>query len=169
MARKLSPKLVALSSAAIVTVYAIGFARTDASLTESSANLSSLATQSPDAPTSITRDRATAAAPTSTAVRTPGTATGLADGTYIGTGISRHGGFEVAVSIAGGRIATVNITRTTTRYPASRIARLPGQVIERQSASVDMVSGATDSSQAFRAAVAQALAQASAAVAGQQG
>lgn len=169
MARKLNPKLVAISSAAIVTVYAIGFVRTDASLTETGTNLASLVSPSPAAPTPITPARAAATAPSPVAsARAPGAPTSYADGTFTGSGTSRHGGFAVSVTIASGRITAVNITRTTTRYPASRIARLPDQVIERQSASVDMVSGATDSSQAFRDAVARALAQATAA-AGRQG
>jgi uncharacterized protein with FMN-binding domain len=68
----------------------------------------------------------------------------------------------VSVNVSGGQIANVQITRVTTSYPVSRIASLPAAVIKAQSASVNAVSGATYSSQAFKQAVQQALAQASA-------
>jgi uncharacterized protein with FMN-binding domain len=99
-----------------------------------------------------------AAPPVGTA--TPAASSGYRDGTYTGSGTSRRGGFEVAVTIQGGRIANVALTRVTTQYPASRIAGLPGQVVARQSAQVDRVSGATYSVQAFQQAVQAALAQA---------
>jgi uncharacterized protein with FMN-binding domain len=62
--------------------------------------------------------------------------------------------------VQGGQITSAEITNCGTRYPCSRIATLPGQVIARQGAAVNYVSGATDSSVAFRAAVVAALAQA---------
>jgi len=79
------------------------------------------------------------------------------DGTYTGSGTSRRGGFEVAVTIQGGRITDVQFTRVTTQYPVSRVAGLPAQVIARQSAQVDRISGATYSVQAFQQAVENAL------------
>lgn len=178
MARKLNRNVVALGSAAIIAVYGAGLARTQASppavatepLSPALAAATAPATATPpaasasvDAATAIARALATASpSPGGATSSTTSGATIVAysDGTYTGSGTSRFGGFEVAVTIAGGRITGVDITRATTRYPASRVARLPGQVVERQSAAVDMVSGATASSRAFRDAVAQALAQA---------
>jgi uncharacterized protein with FMN-binding domain len=64
------------------------------------------------------------------------------------------------LTVANGRIGSVSITRSTLQYPVRDIAGLPGQVVQRQTAQVDIVSGATYSSQAFRTAVSQALAQA---------
>jgi len=88
----------------------------------------------------------------------PGAATtNYRDGTYSGSGTSRRGGFEVAVTIQGGRITDVQFTRVTTQYPVSRVAGLPAQVIARQSAQVDRISGATYSVQAFQQAVENAL------------
>ncbi len=87
-------------------------------------------------------------------------ATSYKDGTYSGAGNSRRGGVQVSVTVAGGRISKVDITRITTQYPVRYIAALPGQVISRQSANVDLVSGATYSAMAFRSAVQQALSQA---------
>jgi uncharacterized protein with FMN-binding domain len=60
------------------------------------------------------------------------------------------------------RIANVNITGATTEYRTRDIANLPGQVVSRQSAQIDIVSGATYSSLAFRGAVQQALQRAQA-------
>jgi uncharacterized protein with FMN-binding domain len=107
----------------------------------------------PSAPPTATPtpSKAPAAAPATAAYR---------DGTYTGTGTSRHGSIEVTIVVHGGQITSAEITGCGTRYPCSRIANLPGQVIARQGAAVDHVSGATDSTTAFRAAVVAALAQA---------
>jgi uncharacterized protein with FMN-binding domain len=77
-------------------------------------------------------------------------------------GTSRRGSVQVSVTIQSGRIASVTIGRVSTEYPVSDIARLPNEVVSRQSAQVDVVSGATFSSIAFRGAVQQALQQAQA-------
>ena len=82
------------------------------------------------------------------------------DGTYTGQGSNRIGGVEVAVTIKKNKITSVQITRCTTRYPQSRIDHLPQQVLDRQTAKVDVVSGATLSTQDFQTAVEMALAQA---------
>jgi uncharacterized protein with FMN-binding domain len=84
------------------------------------------------------------------------------DGTFSGTGTSRRGNVTVAVTIAGGRITNVSLTKVATEYPASAIASLPAQVVATQSAQVNGVSGATYSAQAFRSAVQAALQQAAA-------
>ena len=47
--------------------------------------------------------------------------------------------------------------------PCSKIAALPGQVVAQQSGTVDLVSGATDSSEAYQGAIRNALAKATAA------
>jgi uncharacterized protein with FMN-binding domain len=66
----------------------------------------------------------------------------------------------VSVVVQGGRITSVDITRSTLQYPLRVIANLPDEVVQRQSPQVDIVSRATYSSQAFRQAVSQALQQA---------
>ena len=70
--------------------------------------------------------------------------------------------FRSSLSIQGGRIANVNITSATTQYPTRWISGLPGEVVSRQSPQIDIVSGATYSSLAFRGAVQQALQRAQA-------
>jgi hypothetical protein len=64
------------------------------------------------------------------------------------------------VVIADGRITSAEITRCLTRYSCTWIAHLPGQVVSRQSADVDYVSGATQSTDAFYYAVVDALSKA---------
>lgn len=83
------------------------------------------------------------------------------DGTFMGWGTSRHGDIQASVVIKEGRIISTAITQCRTRYSCSVIVHLPGQVIERQSATVDLVSGATESSDAFSDAIAAALMSAS--------
>jgi uncharacterized protein with FMN-binding domain len=106
-------------------------------------------------------------APTATATPTPTptpTATDsakvLKDGIYGGWGSSRHGDIEAAVEIRDGKIVKAIITQCLTRYSCSRIAAIIPQVVERQSAEVDFVSGATESTNAFYYAILGALAKA---------
>jgi uncharacterized protein with FMN-binding domain len=84
----------------------------------------------------------------------------LKDGTYTGWGTSRHGDIQAAVEIRGGRIVDAYITQCLTRYSCSRIAVLIPQVVQRQSAEVDYVSGATQSTDAFYYAIVEALSKA---------
>lgn len=98
-------------------------------------------------------------APTS-AVDTPSAPSQWKDGSYSGWGTSLHGDIQVSVEVRGGRIAATSIAQCLTRYSCSWIADLPPQVVASQNVRVDLVSGATQSSEAFRAAVADALRQA---------
>lgn len=82
------------------------------------------------------------------------------DGTYSGWGTSRHGDIQAAVDIKNGRIVSAYITQCLTRYSCSWISMLPSQVVARQSAEVDFVSGATQSTNAFYYAISEALARA---------
>ena len=82
------------------------------------------------------------------------------DGVYRGYGTSRHGDIEAEVEVSGGRIGTVRISQCLTRYSCSRISELLDEVVARQSAKVDYVSGATQSSDAFIQAVTDALSKA---------
>ena len=115
---------------------------------------------------------ATAAAPASSGgpAAPPAAANpGYKDGTYSGWGSCRHGDIEASVMIQDGKIASVSISQCLTRYSCSWIAPknpdsglpdLPAQVVQRQNAKVDYVSGATESSYAFADAVVAALSKA---------
>jgi uncharacterized protein with FMN-binding domain len=84
----------------------------------------------------------------------------LKDGVYSGWGTSRHGDIQAYVEVKAGKIVTSFISECLTQYSCSWIEKLPGQVVTRQSADVDYVSGATQSSNAFYYAVVNALKQA---------
>ena len=127
-------------------------------------------TTSPAAPVVV----ASAAAPTATAPApvtpaptsaepTPAAAPPAAkwkDGAYTGWGTCRHGDIQAEVVIEGGRITSATIAQCLTRYSCNVIGRLPPEVLERQSAEVDYVSGATQSANAFYYAVLEALGKA---------
>jgi uncharacterized protein with FMN-binding domain len=83
-----------------------------------------------------------------------------ADGTYLGWGSCRHGDIQAQVVVAGGRITSATIAQCLTRYACTWIDPLLPQVAQRQSAEVDYVSGATESSYAFYDAVVEALSKA---------
>ncbi len=184
--------VVALSSAAIMAVYAAGYIHTAAAattivtppavvtivattstttaaslLTPTTSAAIATATAAPTviAATAVVTNTTTAtvgviATPTTQATQTAAATSAYKDGTYTGSGTSKHGGVTVAVVIKNGVIVSSAITASNTRYPISRIAALPGEVIAAQSANIDLVSGATDSSTAFQTAVASALTQA---------
>lgn len=175
--RHFTGRLAALSSAAILAVYAVGYtvteqaaqsAEPDAATPRANADPTSNATS--NATSTATRSAGSAATagatPTVTVQRPTATATAGAssgayrDGTYVGFGTGRHGSIEATVTVAGGKITAVQISQCLTRYPCSRISALPGQVVSRQTAQVDYVSGATDSSRSFIQAVSNALASA---------
>ena len=82
------------------------------------------------------------------------------DGTFTGWGSCRHGDIQASVTIESGRITAAAIAQCWTRYSCSWVAHLPGQVVSRQSAEVDYVSGATQSGNAFYWAVTDALTKA---------
>lgn len=92
-----------------------------------------------------------------TATPAPKVVKPLRDGAFHGYGSSRHGDIEVRVEIVGQKIVYAEISRCLTRWPCSIVERLPAQVIERQTADVDIISGATASSDAFYMAVLDAL------------
>lgn len=83
-----------------------------------------------------------------------------ADGTYTGSGSNRRGYIQVAVQVKSGKIVDVEITDFGMHYSEDDVVGLPQEVIQNQSPSVQNVSGATYSTEAFQAAVQDALSQA---------
>ena len=82
------------------------------------------------------------------------------DGSYTGWGYCRHGDIQAAVVVEGGRIVSAKVAQCLTRYSCNWIEPLYPQVVQRQNAEVDYVSGASESSDAFHDAIADALAKA---------
>lgn len=103
----------------------------------------------------------------SAAVPSPTTAANYKDGTYTGDAADAfYGNIQVAVTVQGGKITDVQFLQ----YPNDRensvminqqaMPLLRQEAIQAQSAHVDGVSGATDSSQAFVQSLSSALAKA---------
>ena len=82
------------------------------------------------------------------------------DGKFSGWGSCRHGDIEATIEIKGGRIVSAIVSDCRTRYACDVIDKIIPQVVARQSADVDTVSGATQSADAFYYAVTAALASA---------
>ena len=79
------------------------------------------------------------------------------DGRYRGWGYSQHGNMEVEVEIQDGRVVNTYITQCLTAWSCTYVRKLQAQVLERQSAEVDTISGATNSADAFYFATFTAL------------
>ena len=216
--QKISNKLVTLSSAAILAVYAAGYHRTGAAADRFEAQTARRSTAAPIAAGAVAPMPATQGEETSHIVprsllnpphrkeiprastpaipspaplpseplpieqsqaappAAPATSNPVAEpsappavtpqlkyknGTFLGWGYSRHGDIQASVVIQDGQIVSTAIATCATRYSCSWIANLPAQAVERQSPKVDYVSGATQSSNAFSDAVAEALSKAS--------
>lgn len=82
------------------------------------------------------------------------------DGSYTGTGNNRRGSIEVSVKIKNDKITHVEVSHYAMHYSESDIAGLPPEVVQKQSAQVTNVSGATYSTLAFQEAVQNALSSA---------
>lgn len=90
-----------------------------------------------------------------------------ADGTYSGSSADAYYGFvQVQATVQGGRLTDVaflqypNDRRTSQRINSQAMPLLRQEAIQVQSANVSGVSGASDTSVAFRESLASALAQA---------
>jgi uncharacterized protein with FMN-binding domain len=162
---------LALSSAVIVTVYSIGYVNTHSSLERLTATAESVApspgvsataaTAAPPSAQSRAGGSAPAATPTAPAVSASVT---LRDGSYTGTGNSRHGGLQATVVVSGGKIVSAAVTSCHTRYPCTDVDPLVRAAVQNQGVPTTNVSGATDSSRAYKQAVSSALAQARAGI-----
>ncbi|MEO8457379.1 MAG: FMN-binding protein [Chloroflexota bacterium] len=148
--RRLTDGLIGVSSLAVLTIYGLGYARTN------NANGEGLAvTNIPPARTPV---------PTRVAPGTTPAPTLLAgtfhDGTYTAVGSSRHGDIEATVVVSGGKIVSAKVTSCDTRYPCSDVNALVSEVVTHQDSPIHYISGATDSSKAYTQAVQKALAEA---------
>jgi uncharacterized protein with FMN-binding domain len=159
---KLAGGIIAMSSAAIISIYTLGRINTSAAYDQLTADAPPAAgVTAPGAQTAS----GVGAAPTVAASITPTQSTPTTtykDGSYTGSGTSRHGGMQVKVVIKDGKITSANVVSCSTRYPCSDIDPLIGAAISKQSVPANHVSGSTDSSQAYKQALTSALKQAKA-------
>jgi uncharacterized protein with FMN-binding domain len=111
------------------------------------------------------------AAGASPSATSPLAAATLADGTYTGAAVSEPwGDFQVQAVVSGGQLVDVVVVsspqdRHSTRINSAAVPILTESAIATQSAAVDMVSGATWTSQSYATSLQAALDQAKAAVA----
>lgn len=89
------------------------------------------------------------------------------DGSFTGSvADAYYGNIQIKITISSGKITDVvflqypNDRSTSREINGQAMPYLKAEAIQAQSANVDIVSGATDSSQAFRISLASALAQA---------
>jgi uncharacterized protein with FMN-binding domain len=152
--RRITDGLIGLGSAAILAVYSIGYLNTQRA---EGTSFGEVVAQTP-APTAAANHGPLVLVGTPTPAAL---AAGYKDGTFVGRGTSRHGGIEATLVIQGGKITSAEVSACGTRYSCRYVEPLVQEVIKSQAAPVDHVSGATDSSKAYRAAVESALQQAS--------
>jgi uncharacterized protein with FMN-binding domain len=170
--RKLRGSLLAISAAAVVSVYTIGYVSTQSSidqLTAEPAAAASVAPASSASPAPATTGSSSASRPATTtgsssasaATATPASVgSPYKDGTYTASGNSRHGSIEVTLVVQNGQITSASVSDCRTRYPCSDVYPLTREVVSLQKAPIHYVSGATDSSRAYTSAVSKAIAQA---------
>lgn len=156
---KMNKKMISLCTAAISSLYITGYAATHHAQAVQTTQSNTQEDTKEDASSNNT---SSTSATLTTQTEDTSSESELQDGTYSGTGSNEIGSISVSVTIKQGAITAVEITSDNTRYGQSSISSLPNQVVIRQSADVDTVSGATLSTQDFETAVAQALEQAKA-------
>ena len=174
---KMGHKMVALCATAIGIIYSAGYVVTEPSVSAlaqkspvsvaSTQNTPKIQDKNATTPTtqnlanSSTRSQKSPSSPVNSASSATSAQGRYRNGTYNGQGSNRIGSVEVAVTVNQGKIISVEITNCSTHYSVTAIDPvLPNEVVARQSGNVDVVTGATKSTQDFQTAVKQALDQA---------
>ena len=105
---------------------------------------------------------------TSSDAGTTQSSSGLADGTYLGQAAStRFGPVQVQITVSGGAITAADAIDYPTSNPRDRqinqiaVPRLVSETLSAQSAQIDMISGATYTSEGYRQSLQSAIDQAS--------
>lgn len=166
---KPSVKLLAICSAAILTVASISAVDSAATVHAQSAQhatnhvTKNKVTKHPAVKAKVTA-KAKAKAKAKTKVKTKAKAKAIVklkykDGTYTGIGQTQIGAIEVAVTLKKDKITNVQVIASSTHYPVNYIDPiLPQQLLQRQDINkIDVVSGATLSTEDFYYAVVYAL------------
>ncbi|WP_423917294.1 FMN-binding protein [Frigoribacterium sp. 2-23] len=123
---------------------------------------------SPSAGTTPSTEPSPSTAPSLSTGTSPSTGTsGAADGTYTGSSIqTRYGSVQVSVTVAGGRLTDVTAVKLTDDEGRSvQISNRAAPILRQealtaQSADIEMVSGATYTSQGYISSLQSALDQA---------
>jgi uncharacterized protein with FMN-binding domain len=146
-------RLLALCSLAVGAIYAAGYVYTEPSahgVASAASVTGARASQGPAATASGSSSSASSPASSSSVH--------YKDGTFNGNAANAYGTLSVSVTIAGGKISSVQITSYSMHYPQSFIdPQLNQEVVTAQTYNVMLVSGATASSYNFLQAVYNAL------------
>jgi uncharacterized protein with FMN-binding domain len=149
---KMSKRWIALCSTAIAAIYTAGYYTTEA---QSNALL-----VQPTQQISQTESTQPTQQKQPTQLKQVTAKTKYKDGTFTGMGSNRRGSIQVAATIKNDKITAVEITHFAMHYSERDVVGLPNEVLQKQSALVNNVSGATYSTQAFQDAIQTALSQA---------
>jgi uncharacterized protein with FMN-binding domain len=129
----------------------------------------STGTQSSDDGTTSNSSGLSSSSSSSSSSGSTTTASGLTDGTYTGGAANtRYGAVQVQITVSGGVITDVQVpqypnrSREDQRINGRALPTLVAETTETQSAQIDMVSGATYTSQGYIASLQSAIDQASA-------
>jgi uncharacterized protein with FMN-binding domain len=155
--KKMDKKWILLCSTAVAAVYTAGYVTTEtqAATGQPIQPLHHVATNVQTKHSAILNDnKGSVSKPTSKPKSL------YKNGTFTGTGMNRRGSIDVAVTILNDKITHVEISDFAMHYSERDVVGLPDEVLQRQSAQVMNVSGATYSTQAFEDAVQSALDQA---------
>lgn len=140
---------------------------TEAASTPTPSTLALDSTPAADAPPSTPPSLAVATTPRPVPTLVKKSTGQYADGTYTGSSVYVYYGYvQVAATILGGKLSSVQFLQYPNDRNESRqingyaMPILKGQAVQAQSASVDGVSGASDTSAGFRESLASALARA---------
>lgn len=163
MATMSGTKLMALCTIAVGALYAAGYVYTEPAAQASGISASTGAAV--HLASAVKTGGVPSASPSTTAPSTTApssqSSSAYRDGTYTGSGSNSYGTLSVSVQIQGGKIRSVQITSYAMHYPSSYIfPQMADQVVSKQTWQVDVVSGATASSDNFALAVYNALQQA---------
>lgn len=86
------------------------------------------------------------------------------DGKFSGFGSNRRGSIQVSVTTQNDEIVDVEISYWAMHYSERDVIDLPDKVVEKQTAQIKNVSGATYSTEAFKEAISDALSQSQSAI-----
>ncbi|UPK44243.1 FMN-binding protein [Paenibacillus pabuli] len=160
---KMDKKWVVLCSTAVAAVYATGYFITETeaviqpSLQQNQVN--TLTNQMSTGSNSETSRTAVTANEVKSTDKVQQTSV-YRDGVYEGIGSNRRGSIQVTVTIQKDKITDVEISQFAMHYSEQDVVNMPDEVMNKQSAQVNNVSGATYSTEAFSSAVQDALDQA---------
>lgn len=160
---KMDKKWIVLCSAAVAAVYTAGYSITEtAAIAQSPAQHTQINTLVNPVSTGTNENNGnTPASQAKVKQRKQAQYTSMyRDGSYEGAGSNRRGSIQVVVTIQKDKITDVEISRFAMHYSEQDVVDMPDEVIRKQSAQVNNVSGATYSTEAFSSAVQDALDQA---------